>query len=359
MSWNDQDNPWRQKGSNGRSPPPEFEEWIRRIQSMFRQPPQRGGRAMIPLVLLAIVAVWLASGLYRVLPDEEGVVLRFGALNRSTAPGLHYHLPWPVESVLTPKVTIVNRIDIGKRAPLDDRRTSNIRAIRDVPEESLMLTGDENIVDVDFSVFWVIKNASHFLFNIQNPVGTIKAVAESTMREAVGRNKLQPILTEKRQEIESNVKTLMQATLDSYQAGIEVTEVKMQKVDPPSAVIGAFRDVQAARADQERARNEANAYRNKIIPETRGEAEKLRREAEAFREKTIAESEGEALRFLSVYREYRNASDITRRRIFLETMERIFESADKVIIDTEGTPGVLPYLPLNELNKSRDRGNAR
>ncbi len=346
MSWNE--NPWNQDGGRHRAPP-EVEEWVRKVQTTFRRF-FRGGRFGIGFAFLLAILFWGASGFYRVLPDEQGVVLRFGAFTHLTVPGLHYHLPWPVESVLTPKVTIINRIDVGLRAPFESgRAASGLRAISDVPEESLMLTGDENIVDVDFSVFWVIKDAGQFLFNIQNPVGTVKAVAESTMREAIGRNKIQPILTEERQQIEADVQRLMQATLDFYKAGIRITQVKMQKVDPPGAVIGAFRDVQAARADQERARNEAQAYRNKLVPEARGEAEKLRREAEAYREQTIAESEGEAQRFLAVYNEYRNASDVTRKRIFLETMERVLGGTNKVIIDAESAPGVVPYLPLNEI----------
>ena len=180
------------------------------------------------------------SGFYRVQADEQGVVLRFGKFHTQTSPGLNYHLPWPIEAAVTPKVTTENLVDIGMRASTD-RRAAGVT--RDVPEESLMLTGDENIVDVDFSVFWVIKDAPDFLFNIQNPTGTVKAVAESTMREIIGQNDIQPILTEQRQTNEEQVKALMQKTLDEYGAGITITRVKMQKVDPPAAVIDAFRDV--------------------------------------------------------------------------------------------------------------------
>ena len=281
-------------------------------------------------------------------------MLRFGKFLTQTSPGLNYHLPWPIESAITPKVTTVNRVDIGMRGSLEDRRGSNA-VTRDVPEESLMLTGDENIVDVDFSVFWVITNAPDFLFNIQNPTGTVKAVAESTMREIIGQNDIQPILTEQRQKNEEQVKALMQQTLDSYGAGIGITQVKMQKVDPPAAVIDAFRDVQAARADQERARNEANSYANRVVPEAQGEAVRIRREAEAYRAQTVAEADGEATRFASIYDEYRNARGVTRQRMFLETLERVLGNTNKVIIDQEGGgSGVVPYLPLDQLNRKKE-----
>jgi membrane protease subunit HflK len=280
-------------------------------------------------------------------------VLRFGKFLTQTSPGLNYHLPWPIESAITPKVTTVNRVDIGMRGGLEDRRGSNA-VTRDVPEESLMLTGDENIVDVDFSVFWVITNAPDFLFNIQNPTGTVKAVAESTMREIIGQNDIQPILTEQRQKNEEQVKAVMQQTLDSYGAGIGITQVKMQKVDPPAAVIDAFRDVQAARADQERARNEANSYANRVVPEAQGEAVRIRREAEAYRAQTVAEADGEATRFASIYDEYRNARGVTRQRMFLETLERVLGNTNKVIIDQDGGSGVVPYLPLDQLNRKKE-----
>ena len=357
MNWdNNTDGPWGQRGSNGRRPPPDMEEWIERLQQRLNRflRGSWGSGSGLALIGLVLVGVWLASGIYRVLPDEQGVVTRFGAFDRTTASGLHYHLPYPIEAVLTPKVTIINRADVGMRvfsesAVFGIGRSSD--SLRDIPEESLMLTGDENIVDVDFSVFWVIEEAPDFLFNIQNPIGTVRAVAESTMREVIGKNKLQPVLTGDRQRVEEDVKVLMQKTLDNYGAGISITQVKMQKVDPPSAVIDSFRDVQAARADQERARNEAMAYGNRVVPEARGEAAKLKQDAEAYRERIIAESEGEALRFLAVYNEYRSAPEVTRRRLFLESMERVLEKSDKIILDPKNNSGVVPYLPLDRLQK--------
>ena len=237
------------------------------------------------------------------------MVLRFGKYTRDAKPGLNYHLPYPIETVLTPKVTRVNRIDIGMRLVEDPRRGGT--TLRDVPEESLMLTGDENIVDVDFSVFWLVKpgGAGDYLFNIQSPEGTVKAVAESAMREVIGRSEIQPILTGARQNIETAVQELMQKVLDGYQAGVQVTQVQMQKVDPPAQVIDGFRDVQAARADLERAQNEAQTYANRVVPEARGRAAQIQQAAEAYREQTVAEAKGQAARFIQVYEEYKKAPD--------------------------------------------------
>ena len=215
---------------------PNIDELIEQMRKRMREILPGGGGSSILVVFAVLLTFWGLSGFYRVQADEQGVVLRFGKFLTQTSPGLNYHLPWPIETAITPKVTTVNRVDIGMRGGLEDRRGSNA-VTRDVPEESLMLTGDENIVDVDFSVFWVITNAPDFLFNIQNPTGTVKAVAESTMREIIGQNDIQPILTEQRQKNEEQVKALMQQTLDSYGAGIGITQVKMQKVDPPAPLL--------------------------------------------------------------------------------------------------------------------------
>jgi membrane protease subunit HflK len=305
-----------------------------------------------PLVgLLAVVAIALIGFFgftVRVNPEELGIVLRFGKYVRQLPPGLNFRWPYPIEQVALPKVTRVNRIEIGMRgsSATDGRETSG--AIRDVPEESLMLTGDENIVDVDFVVFWQIKNAADYLFNIQNPEGTVKDVAESAMREIVGQSDIEPILTEARAKTEAEVQDLMQKILDSYGAGVQVTQVQLQKVDPPSQVIDAFRDVQAARADQERLQNEAESYSNRIIPEARGEAERILQAAQGYRDQVIALASGDASRFLQVYEQYKKAPDVTRQRIFIETMEKVLGDTDKVIIDDKAGPGVLPFLPLSE-----------
>jgi membrane protease subunit HflK len=242
-------------------------------------------------------------------------------------------------------------VEIGMRAQAATSMFSGgSEVVRDVPEESLMLTGDENIVDVDFVLFWRIKDAAAYLFNIQNPQSTVKDVAESAMREIVGQNDIQPILTKNRRETEESVRNLMQRTLDSYSAGIQV---QLQKVDPPSQVIDAFRDVQAARADQERLQNEADAYSNRVVPEARGQAQGILQAAQGYREQTVAEAKGRTDRFLKVYEEYAKAPDVTRKRMFLETMERVMGSTDKIIIDDKaGGSGVVPYLPLNELRRT-------
>src|SRR5436309_10407281 len=335
--------------SGGGSSPPDLEELLRRSQDKLRTvlPGGNLGGKGIGLILLAAIAIWGLSGFFQVAPDELGVVLRFGKYVRDAKPGLNYHLPYPIESVLTPKVTRVNRMDIGMRLVEDLRRGTTMR---DVPEESLMLTGDENIVDVDFSVFWLVKpeGAGDYLFNIQQPEGTVKAVAESAMREIVGRSTLQPILTT-RQPVETAVQELMQTTLDKYGAGIQITQVQLQKVDPPAQVIDSFRDVQAARADLERSQNEAQTYANKVVPEARGRAAQTIQNAEAYREQTVAEAKGATSRFLKIYDEYKKAPEVTRQRMYLETMERLFGGTDKIIIDSGTAPGgAVPYPPLDQ-----------
>ncbi|MFD2182182.1 FtsH protease activity modulator HflK [Rhodoplanes azumiensis] len=375
MPWSNQGGgPWGSgpKGPWGTGPqssgptPPDLEELLRRSQDRLRRVlpgGSLGGKGIAILVGVAVL-LWGASGFYRVEPDELGVVLRFGKYSRDATPGLNYHLPYPIESVLTPKVTRVNRIDIGMRVIEDIRRGTTMR---DVPEESLMLTGDENIVDVDFSVFWVIKpagGAAQYLFNIQNPEGTVKAVAESAMRDVIGRSEVQPILTGARQTIETAVQDLMQRTLDHYGAGIQITQVQLQKVDPPNQVIDSFRDVQAARADLERAQNEAQTYANRVVPEARGRAAQITQAAEAYREQTVAEARGQASRFSKIYEEYKKAPEITRERLYLETMERLFGGTDKIIIDpstsaTGTAGGVLPYLNLDELGRRQAQPQPR
>ena len=330
--------------------PPNIDEVIEKIQKLinnFLPGKKTGGKKPIIFGLLLLVVVWMFSGLYRVLPDEQGVVLRFGRFVSTTQPGLNYHIPYPLESVLTPKVTKVNRIDVGFRAASDSGRTSGIG---DVPEESLMLTGDENIVNIDFSVFWVIKDAGNFLFRIQSPVETVKAASETAMREVIAKSQLQPILTKGRSSIEIEVQEIIQSILDEYESGIQITQVQTQKADPPDQVIDAFRDVQAARADMERSKNEAEAYANDVIPRARGEAAKILQAAEAYKKEVVAKAEGEASRFVAIYTEYAKAKKVTQERMFLETMEKVLADINKIIIDKNSGSGVVPYLPLKELN---------
>jgi membrane protease subunit HflK len=344
--------PWgsgRGGGGGPRGPvPPNFEEMLRRSQDRFRRilPGGFSTGTGVAVVLIAIVVLWMASGFYRVLPDEVGVVLRFGAYNRTTQPGLNYHLPTPIESVLTPSVTRVNRTEIGYRS--GEGRPAGSRQL---PEEALMLTGDENIVDINFTVFWVIKDAQSYLFHIRAPEATVKAAAESAMREIVGETQIAQALAEGRGKIESETQHLLQRILDSYGAGIVITQVQMAKVDPPAPVIDAFRDVQRALADRERLRNEAESYRNDILPRARGVAVQTRQDAEAYRAEIIARSQGDADRFTAVYRAFKVAQDVTLQRLYIETMEEILKNSNKIIIDraAQGQSGVLPYLPLPSL----------
>ena len=335
----------------GGSQPPDLEEILRRGQDKLRRvlPGGNLGGKGFALLALAALALWGFSGFFRVEPDELGVVLRFGKDVREVQPGLNYHLPYPIESALTPKALRINKIDIGMRQVEDGRGS----ATRDVPAESLMLTGDENIVDVDFAVLWKVKPAGvgQYLFNIQNPEGTVKAVAESAMREVIGRSDIEPILTGARQTVEAAVQDLMQKTLDHYGAGILIQQVQLQKVDPPTQVIDAFRDVQAARIDLDRSVNEAQTYANRVVPEAKGNVAKITQAAEAYKSQTVAQATGETSRFTSIYEQYKKAPDVTRERMYLETMERVLGGADKIIIDGKDGTGVVPYLPLNELTK--------
>jgi len=365
MPWSNQPGggnggPWGQ-GPRGSGPtPPDLEELLRRSQDRLKQIlPGGGGRGiggggfspLTIIIILVVVAAFLGYNFFtfRVQPDELGVVLRFGAYHRQAQPGLNFRLPYPIDIVYTPSVTRVNRVTVGQVG--EDTGTAGLG--RDIPEESLMLTGDENIVDIDFSVFWVINNAENFLFNMQDPEGTVKAVAESAMREVVGRSNIQPILTGARQTVEAAVQDLMQKTLDEYGAGVLIQQVQLQKVDPPAQVIDSFRDVQAARADLERAQNEAQTYANRVVPEARGRVAQITQAAEAYREQTVAEATGQTARFVKIYDEYRKAPDVTRQRMYLETMERLFGGTDKIILDTGmgQAGGVVPYLPLNELTR--------
>jgi modulator of FtsH protease HflK len=348
--------PWGSGPQSGGSTPPDLEDLLRRSQDKLKNLLPGGGMGSRGFVLLGMLAValWFFSGFFRVDAQELGAVLRFGKFVRTATPGLNYHLPYPIETVRTAPALRQIKTDIGVRVVEDVRRGPSAR---DVPEESLMLTGDENIVDVDFAVQWRVKPAGlgDYLFNIQAPEGTVKAVAESAMREVIGRSQIQLVLTEARQNIERAVHDLMQRVLDSYGAGVQIDAVQMQKVDPPTQVIDAFRDVQAARADLERAQNEAQTYANRVLPEARGRVAQVTQAAEAYREQTVAEAKGQTSRFLQIYDEYKKAPDVTRQRIYLETMERLFAGTDKIILDTGtgGNNGVLPFLPLNELQRAR------
>ncbi len=334
-------------GGGGGSPQgPDLEDLLRRGQDRMRTvlPGGFGGKGLLLAILLALV-LWAFSGVYTVEPEEQALVLRFGEYHRTTDPGLHLHLPYPVESVIKVPVLTVRRVEVGDRG--------NQR----VEQESLMLTGDENIIDISFVVQWQVSDAEAFTFNIRNPDETVKLASESAMREVIGDSAIASALAEGRQEVSTHAADLLQSILDEYESGIMVTELLLQRADPPSAVIDDYRDVQRARADQERAINEANAYRNRIIPEARGRAAQVRNEAQAYKAQVVARAEGSAQRFIKVYEQYRLAKDVTRKRIYLETLEQVFADMNKVIIDSDGgSSGVVPYLPLPEIQRRAQSG---
>jgi membrane protease subunit HflK len=302
---------------------------------------------------VVLVALWLATGLFYVQPDEMGVVTFFGAYARTAHTGLNYHLPWPVEAVELPSVTRVNRIEIGYRSGQPGEaavQTGRDSQGADVLEESLMLTGDENIVDIDFAVLWTVRDPVAFLFNVRtpadNPAAVIKAVAESAMREVVGRTPIQDAWGSRRAQIELDVLNESQAILDSYGAGVTITQVQLQKVDPPAAVVDSFRDVQRATTEAQSMRNEAEGYHNDIVPRARGDAAQVVAQAEGQRQAFIADATGETQRFLQVLGAYRAAPDITRRRVYIETMQEIMTRTPSTIIDP-ALKGIVPLLRLD------------
>ena len=348
-------------GGGGSNTPPDIEEMLRRSQDNLKNylPGGFGSGKMVALAVAAAVALWAASGLFRVDAGHVGVVMFFGEHKplEDKGPGLHWYYPSPIGKVLTPNVETVRRIDVGFRASGDVARLNrNVTAGADVLEESLMLSKDQNITDVDFTVQWKIKNAGEFLFNIRDPEATVKAAAESAMREVIGQTDLQSAMTRDRQLVADKTRILLQEILDDYGAGIQVTQVQLLKVDPPSQVIDAFNDVQSARQDKDRKINEAQAYANQIVPTARGDAAKMIQEAEAYKERVIKDAQGEANRFLSVYETYAQAKEVTKERLYLETLEEVMQNSNKVILDQNGG-GAVPYLALPELNKKS--GGAR
>lgn len=349
--------PWGGGGSSGNQPP-DIEEMLRRSQDKFKKfiPSGKGGPLRIILLILVAAVIWLGTGFYRVQPSEQGVELLFGKFVKTTTPGLNYWFPAPVGQVFRPDVTNTNITSVGFRQI--GTNTSRNSSVRDIPEESLMLTGDQNIIDIDYQVQWRIKNAADFLFNIRNPDETVKLASESAIREIIGQNTLEDALAKQRQQVESQTHEVLQKILDSYGAGVFIDSVKLQKVEPPKQVIDAFNDVQRAKQDRERQQNEAQAYANDIIPKAKGEAERMIQEATAYKEKLTREAEGEAKRFLSVYEAYKSGKQVTRSRLFLERMQQVLKDSEKVIIDKgQGGPGVVPYLPLPEIKKRSQGAN--
>jgi membrane protease subunit HflK len=368
MPWNNQTGgggPWKPgpSGPWGRGPsggngggggaPPDLEELLRRSQDRLRQAMPggfTGGRSIL-IFAVAAVGLWLASGFYTVGPNEVGLNMVFNKYEKKTTSGLNYNWPAPIGSVNKLQVTDRNSIEVGFSTREDTRRGGSVQTQIDVPEESLMLTGDENIADVKFRVIWQIDpvRPEDFAFNVREPRETVKAVAESVMREIVGRTPIQRILTAERKVIEPAAQELTQKVLNDYKAGVLILQVQLLSVDPPEQVVAAFRDVTAAQQDQDRLRNEAEAYANRVVPEARGDAARIVQESEGYREQTVNEAKGQTARFTQIYKEYANAPDVTRERMYLETMERVLGGMNKVIVDQNGGQGVVPYLPLQGL----------
>jgi len=368
MPWSNQGGggPWGGGGSGGGGPgpwgrgpsgsqQPNLEDLVRRLQDTLRRflPGGGGGNSRtIALLVGAALILWLATGIYRVQPEEQGVALIFGKWVDTTLPGLHYNLPAPIGHVLTPKVTRVNQVEVGFRSGTGD--TGRQAFSREVDQESQMLTGDENIIDIQFAVQWVIKDAGLFLFNVRNPESTVKDVAEAAMREVIGESNFEVAYTQGRTSMASETQKLIQRILDNYGAGIQILQVNVQNVSPPKEAIGAFLDVQAAGQDKERAINEAQGYLNEITQRAQGQAEQVVKAAEAYKAERINAANGDAQRFLAVYQQFVLNKEVTTRRIYLDTMEKILASMDKVLIGKElGSSGVLPYLPLNDLLKQK------
>ena len=364
MAWNepggpnrgDNKNPWGSGGGGGGGgqQPPDLDEIIRKLKAKFGGSFGGGGGGLasgggpnfsgksIGLVVLVALLLWLASGIYVVAPDEQGVVQRFGKHTVTTEPGLHYHLPYPIETVQTPKVTQVRRMEVGFRS-----RPGNQEAMH-IPKEALMLTGDENIVDLQFAVQYHISEADKYLFNVKDPDGTVRSVAETAIREIVGQRPIDDVLTRARAEIQQETQALMQEILTGYGAGLQVDEIALQSAQAPEPVRPAFRDVISAREDRARAVNEAEAYSNDILPRARGQAERILQEAQAYEARVVNQAEGSAQRFRDIYEEYAQAPKITRKRLYLETMEQVLNRANKVMVDIPES-GNLMYLPLQEI----------
>lgn len=308
--------------------------------------PHVGRRGVLLLALFGLVA-WTASGIYKVGPDEQGVVLRFGRWVSTEPPGLHYRLPYPISVVFLPRVTNVNELRSGAMMPPPDAARPSLA--RD-GSKSRMLTGDENIVEADYSVLWKIKDAGAFLFHVQDPEGMIRMVAETAVRAVIGRNPIQAVLSDRRQQIAVEVQSELQRLLDDYGVGVLIIQVQLQRVDPPSAVIDAFNDVQRARADQVRARNEAEAYRNDVLPHARGQADHIIEDAEAYRTQAIDQAQGDVSAFLSAYKAYLQAPEVFSWRLYLDSMDQVLRRASRVVVDAsgKGVSSVVPYLPLGD-----------
>jgi membrane protease subunit HflK len=361
--------PWGSGGGGGGKEPPDLDEILRRGQDRMRQVMRGGGGGNgnggggfgggVPRTFLFLIGFLLLAGVafygffYRVNPDEQGIVLRFGKYERWDPPGLHWRLPYPIEEVRLPQLTLQRTTEVG-----------SARSTVGSPDSGLMLTGDGSVVDVRFVVFWRISpdkdptngdtGVEQFLFNIAQPETTVREVAESAMREVVGQSSLQPLLTGGRAQTQEDVQKLMQKTLDYYRAGIKIDQVQLKEVDPPEEVIDSFREVAAAAQEKETLIKKAQTYADQVTPRAHGDADRIVAAAEGYRDQTVAEATGQAARFIKVYDEYKKAPDVTRERLFLEMQERVLSGTDKIILDQKpGSQGVVPFLPLEQLQKSK------
>lgn len=371
MSWDDKSdgkrrNPWEKPGNDdgqrdpwgGGGPrpgrgqePPDLDELLRRAQANFRSvmPGDMNTHKAAGLMILGMIVLWFSSGFFTVAPGENAVIQRFGAWNRTEiTEGLHYHLPAPIEIMTKINVNEIRLMNVGH----SDNRGPAGR--RDIPEESMMLTSDRNIVDLNLVIQWNIKSAEDFLFQVYDQENTIKKVAESAIREAVGQTEMFQIITSKRKEIADKTKAILQTNLDEYKSGVNITQVLIEKAEVHPAVQNAFQDVQSAKQDGEDVQNRAEAYRQDILPKARGAAIQMAQEAEAYKQSTIARATGDAQRFNSIYEAYLGGKDVTKERMYLETMESVLKNAQKIILDSQKGNGVVPYLPLPELNKNRN-----
>jgi len=321
------------------SPPgPDFEAWLQRLRreaAKLFDPRGRGpfsGPRLIWAALGLIAFIWLATGIYIVQPNQEAVITRFGIYSRSTEPGLHYHLPVPVEAAQLVSVTNQNKTVIGGAPGAEE------------PDESLMLTGDENIVDLSFTVQWHVSDAAQYLFNIRDPDAAVKAVAESSMREVVGRSRLTSIITNGRGEVQNQTASLMQRTLDKYKAGVTIDAVQIQNANPPSEVVPAYQDIARAGQDAQSYVNDANKYRNRVVNEAKGDAAKIIQAAEGYQQQVVKEAQGEGARFDELYAQYRKAPAVTKERLYIQSMQQILSHTHKVIVDAKGAnaPIILP-----------------
>ena len=348
----DPNNPWDNYKKNNKNNDVGLDKLINEAGSIFKNFKKNLNKnnknnnttpkKIIPLVVVGVVIVWLLSGLYRVNPDEQGVELLFGKYVRTTSSGLNYWLPYPIGRVIKPSVTQTQQLNIDG----NDR------------DSLYMLTGDQNIIDLDFNVQWRIGNAGYFLFNTRNPVYLLKTAAESTMREIVGQATLESIMTTGRADLVNKSEILLQEIMDSYKSGITILGVKLQKADPPSDVIDAFNDVQRARQDKERLQNEATTFKNNILPRAKGEAEKILQEAEGYSQRIVKTAEGEAKRFNEFYKTYLQQPNVTKKRMYIETMQKVLKNQNKIIMNNKNS-SILPYLPLDKINKNNKNKRAQ